>query len=275
MIYILGPCAIESEEMYIETGKYLYKLMKDLGIKEWYYKSSYSKENRTSLKGKRGHTQELWSNLEYGIKCFKTIKEELPDIKLTTDFHNPEEADRLVGLIDLLQIPAFLCRQTDMLVEAALSCNKVNVKKGQWVSPTQSCKWIDKIKETNPDCEAWITDRGTFFGYNRLVLDLGGVEYMKKSWDKVLIDSTHSTQYTRDGFTGGNRELAKKYFLSAGIFGFDGIFAECHLNPKEAISDADCQIELDQMEGLIDRQQLIQKANEVDLEHKHSMLFGD
>jgi len=260
MHYILGMCGLESKQSYLETGKYLSSLMNDLGIKTWFYKISFCKANRTSIKGRRGISQDTDFNLEYGIECFKAIKKELPEIQLTTDFHEPWQAVDLAPVIDLIQIPAFLCRQTDMLIEAAKYFNKVNVKKGQWASPTQSCKWIDKIKKTNPHCEAWITDRGTFFGYDRLVLDLGGVEHMRKHWDKVIIDCTHSTQYTRDGFTGGNRELAKKYFLASSIFDFDGIFAECHPNPSEAISDADCQIELSQMRGLIEKQQLIQKV---------------
>lgn len=261
MIYILGPCAIESEETYLKIGKYLYDLMQELQIENWYYKASFDKANRTSIKGRRGICQIGNLNLANGIELFDKIKKELPNIKLTTDIHQQYQAAILSNYIDLIQIPAFLCRQSDLLIECAVSFDKINIKKGQWCSPTQSVKWIDKIKETNPNCEAWITERGTFFGYDRLVLDFGGVEYMKRGWDKVILDSTHSTQYTRDGFTGGNRELGKKYFKAASIFEFDGVFAECHPNPKEAISDADCQINLNDIEQLILKQKAIERIN--------------
>jgi 2-dehydro-3-deoxyphosphooctonate aldolase (KDO 8-P synthase) len=243
MTYILGPCSIENYELFYSIAKELYPLMQG---KDWYFKGSFDKANRSSLHGKRG------PGLKDSIQIFKQIKEDFPGIKLTTDIHETNQVEYLTDVIDLIQIPAFLCRQTDLLVECAKGFDKMNIKKGQWMSPQNMIQGVDKIKETNEACEAWICERGTQFGYGQLIVDFGSVELLAKHYDKVVLDCTHSTQRLKpSGRTGGDRELAKKYFKVAPVFGYTGIFAECHPNPPEAYSDMDSQIYLTDMVKLL------------------------
>jgi 2-dehydro-3-deoxyphosphooctonate aldolase (KDO 8-P synthase) len=243
MIYILGPCALENWDMYSKTGEYLNEIM--LG-KEWYYKASFDKANRTSLFSERG------CGLYDGINYFKVIKEKITNLKLITDIHQPSQAKELKGVIDVVQIPAFLCRQTDLLVAAAENFDIINVKKGQWLNPYVTENIYKKIKEVNPRAEVWITERGSAFGYDRLLIDFSSVEILKKSFDKVIFDVSHSTQkFGKEDFTGGDFKLAEKYFKSAPIFGYDGVFAEVHPNPSGAISDKDSQIPLDRIDKVV------------------------
>lgn len=251
MIYILGPCAIESWEIYRETALYLNNLMDG---KDWYYKGSFDKANRTSIHSERG------CGINAGIEYFKKIKLEFPNIKLITDIHEPWQAESLKGLIDVIQIPAFLCRQTDMLIEAAKHFDIINVKKGQWLNPHAAKNIYTKIKEVNNDAKVWITERGSSFGYDRLLIDFSSVEILKETFDKVIIDTTHSTQkFGKDDFTGGNWKLGSKYFQSAPIFGYDGIFAETHPNPEKAISDKYSQIPLLELDNIIKQTEKILK----------------
>lgn len=243
-MYILGPCAIENTEMYLNIGCFLNKVMEN---REWYYKASFDKANRTSIKGQRG------IGYEDGLDLFHEIKRLIPNIKLTTDVHECWQIDRdLIEAIDVVQIPAFLCRQTDLIVECARYFNKINIKKGQWLGPNNLIKSVDKVKETNPDAQVWLTNRGSNFGYHILLVDNTIVDELKSYYDKVILDCTHSTQRSRTVYgMQGDRELAKRYFLSAGIFNYDGIFAEVHHDPNAAISDGDCQIELKNIYNLI------------------------
>ena len=248
---ILGPCAMETKEMYLETAKYLNTFMEG---REWIYKASFDKANRSSITGKRG------CGYDEAIEWFKIVKEEIPNIKLTTDVHEVWQIEQLSGVIDVIQIPAFLCRQTDLLVECARNFPVVNIKKGQWMSPQNMIQGVDKIKNTNPNCQAWSTERGTQLGYSQLIVDLGNVDYLKKHFDEVIFDVTHSTQRLKEnGRTGGDRALAQRYLQSSGIFGYTGVFAECHPNPSEAYSDGDCQIQLEEVEGFINKLDQITK----------------
>ena len=242
-VWILGPCSVESAEMYLSVGKHLTGLMEG---RDWYLKASFDKANRSSIDGKRG------PGLEESIEIFREAKRQLPGVKLTTDVHEPWQVEKLAGLIDCIQVPAFLCRQTDLIVECARHFPVVNIKKGQWMSPQNMVKGVDKIKNVNPDAQAWITERGTQFGYTQLIVDFAAVQVLRQHYDKVILDCTHSTQRLKpNGRTGGNRTLAQRYFLTAGIFGYDGLFAECHPNPAQAISDGDSQIPLDKIEDLL------------------------
>lgn len=243
--FILGPCAMETKDMYLETAKYLSNIM---GNREWIYKSSFDKANRSSINGSRG------CGYDEAIEWFKEVKSLIPGIKLTTDVHEVWQVEKLHGLIDVIQIPAFLCRQTDLLVESARYADVVNIKKGQWMSPQNMVQGIDKIKNTNPNCQVWCTERGSQFGYGQLIVDFGSVEFLNQHFDKVIFDVTHSTQRLKsNGRTGGDRDLAVKYLQTAGIFGYDGIFAECHPKPEEAFSDGDCQIKLDDVETILNK----------------------
>lgn len=233
--YILGPCSIESEANWIQVADALWPSMQG---KEWYLKGSFDKANRTSIHSNRG------PGLEEGIQIMRNIKAKFEGIKILTDIHEPSQAQPLSEVVDVIQIPAFLCRQTDLLVECAKHFNIINVKKGQWLSAEAMKHAVTKIKEVNPDCQVWITERGTQFGFDRLVVDFRGVDVMKQFADKVIFDCTHSTQMAGDGITGGSRKLAKQYSLAARIFEYDGVFIETHPDPDNAISDAGSQVEL-------------------------------
>jgi len=236
--YILGPCSIESEENFREVANALYPIMQG---KDWYLKGSFDKANRTSIHSNRG------PGLDEGIRIMRSIKEDFPDIKIVTDIHETSQALPLSDVVDVIQIPAFLCRQTDLLVECAKHFNTINVKKGQWLSADAMKHAVTKIKEVNPDCQVWVTERGSNFGYDRLIVDFRGVDVMKEFADKVIFDCTHSTQMAGDGITGGSRKLAKQYSLAARIFEYDGVFVETHPDPENAISDSGSQVELDWM----------------------------
>ncbi len=274
MKYIFGPCSCQSMELSLYTAHYLNNLMKELGVRDWIWKGSWSKSNRTSKYGGRG------PGLKKGIEIFKELKKQIPELKIWTDVHETQEVKELVGIIDTICIPAMLARQSFLIEECAKHFNIVAIKKMQMASPTQAAKWRDKIFDTNPNCEGWIVERGTSIPYERLFVDFSGFSYLKKYFTKHIFDVTHSVQVVRDGFTKGDRKLGENYFKIAGIFNTDGIFAEVYPFKKikefgDPISDGDCMIDIGDLAELIERQQLIQKANEVDLEHKHSMLFGE
>lgn len=236
--YILGPCSIESEDNFTEVANALYPLMQG---KDWYLKGSFDKANRTSIHSNRG------PGLDEGIQIMRNVKAQFPGLKIVTDIHTADQALPLSDVVDVIQIPAFLCRQTDLLIECAKHFNIINVKKGQWLSADAMKHAVTKIKEVNPTCQVWITERGTQFGFDRLIVDFRGVDIMKQFADKVIFDCTHSTQMSGDGITGGSRKLAKQYSLAARIFEYDGVFIETHPDPDNAISDAASQVELDWM----------------------------
>jgi len=234
--YILGPCSIENEDNFLEVAKTLNGYM---GGKDWYLKGSFDKANRTSIHSDRG------PGLDEGIRIMQSIKEAYPNIKIVTDIHEPNQALPLSDVVDVIQIPAFLCRQTDLLVECAKNFNVINIKKGQWLSADAMKHAVAKIKEVDPNCEVWITERGSNFGYDRLIVDFRGVDVMKEFADKVILDCTHSTQMAGEGITRGSRKLAKQYAQAAKIFEYDGVFIETHPDPSNAISDSESQVELD------------------------------
>ena len=236
--YILGPCSIESEANFTEVANALYPIMQG---KDWYLKGSFDKANRTSIYSNRG------PGLDEGIQIMRNVKAQFPGLKIVTDIHTADQALPLSDVVDVIQIPAFLCRQTDLLIECAKHFNIINVKKGQWLSADAMKHAVTKIKEVNPTCQVWITERGTQFGFDRLIVDFRGVDVMKQFADKVIFDCTHSTQMSGDGITGGSRKLAKQYSLAARIFEYDGVFIETHPDPDNAISDAASQVELDWM----------------------------
>ena len=234
--YILGPCSLENT---LNCKTVLDALLPVMGGKDWYFKGSFDKANRTSIYSDRG------PGIHKGLEIFAWIKETYPGVKLVTDIHEPWQAEKLSGYIDMIQIPAFLCRQTDLVVACAKWFKHINVKKGQWLSPQAMEHVVNKIKEVNPECKVYITERGTSFGYSGLMPDFRAVDIMKSFSDGVFLDCTHSTQKPKGETTGGDRELAKKYALAARIFDYDGVFIETHPDPQNAISDADSQVELE------------------------------
>ena len=215
--------------------------------RDWYFKASFDKANRTSTTGLRG------PGLRAGLEIFERFKRDFPDVKLLTDVHECSQVESLAAVVDCIQIPAFLCRQTDLLVECARYFSRINIKKGQWISPINILSAAEKVKQVNPAAEVWLCERGTQLGYERLIVDFRNVELFQSVFDRVVLDCTHSTQFiTGDGRTSGDRLLAEKYFKSAPIFGYGGIFAEVHENPKSALSDADCQIEMSRLPKLLE-----------------------
>lgn len=243
-VWILGPCSMESHGLFLKTLEKINEIMDD--DDEWYMKASFDKANRTSLHGARG------PGLEYAKEVWTEAKRKFPNVKLLTDVHETHQVEQLVDFIDTIQIPAFLCRQTDLVVECAKHFDKINIKKGQWLGPNNLIKSVDKVKEINPDCEAWICDRGTNFGYHDLFVNFGIVDELKKYYDRVLLDCTHAIQRSRAVYgTQGDRRLAERYFVSADLFNYDGVFAEVHPNPPAAVSDGDCQIYLKDLKKLI------------------------
>ena len=164
-IWILGPCSMESKELFLECLDKINSTMSTTD--EWYMKASFDKANRTSLHGGRG------PGLEYSKEVWAEAKSLYPNVKFITDVHETHQVEQLVGAVDVIQIPAFLGRQTDLIVECARNFDKINIKKGQWLGPNNLIKSVDKVKETNPDCEAWICDRGSNFGYHDLFVNFG------------------------------------------------------------------------------------------------------
>jgi len=244
IVWIVGPCGMETKSLYLNTAEKLNNLMQG---RNWYYKASFDKANRSAVQGRRG------PGWERGLELLAAAKEKFPDLRLTTDIHEVHQVEPLKDLIDVIQVPAFLCRQTDLLIECGKHFDIVHVKKGQWVSPENTKHFAGKIRSQNPNAQVWITDRGSNHGYEKLFVDFGAVEEMADYGDRVFLDCTHSTQQRKGDFTGGDRELAMKYMLAATIFGYTGIFAEVHPNPSQAYSDADCQIPLKDWARLLNR----------------------
>lgn len=239
--WIVGPCAMESEEMFFQTGEALIEIMAG---KNWYLKASFDKANRTSTKGGRG------VGISEAICVWYQFRDKYPDVKFCTDIHETSQAERLKGLIDVIQIPAFLCRQTDLLIAAGENAHIVNVKKGQWITPDQTKYFAEKVKH-NSNAECWITERGTAFGANPLLVDFGAATEMVGYCDQLILDCTHATQRKKGDTTGGDRGLAERYMMTSLFFDYTGLFVETHPDPPSAISDADCQIYLDRMGYLI------------------------
>ena len=240
---IIGPCSLENYELSHKVLSTIYPYVKD---KDYYFKGSFDKANRSSIEGKRG------PGLEEGIEIFKQLKLDFPGLQVTTDVHEPHQVEKLSSTIDLIQIPAFLCRQTDLLVESARYFDKVNIKKGQWMNPQNMAKGVDKLKNTNPNCEVWATERGTAFGYSQFIVDFSSVDFLKEHFDEVILDCTHSAQLPKPtGNMGGNPTLAARYFKAAEIFGYTGVFAEAHPTPSLSYSDADSVLPLEKMVELL------------------------
>lgn len=242
--YIIGPCSIETYEL---SHKVLTSVLPYVKNRDFYFKGSFDKANRSSISGKRG------PGLVEGLEIFKTLKNEFPELRVTTDVHETSQVEKLAEVVDVIQIPAFLCRQTDLLVESAKHFDIVNIKKGQWMNPQNMAKGIDKLKVTNPECEVWLTERGTAFGYSQFIVDFSSVDFLKEHFDKVILDCTHSAQLPKpNGRMGGNPTLAARYFQAADIFGYQGVFCEAHPTPSLSYSDADSVLPLERMIELLD-----------------------
>jgi len=249
---IAGPCAIEGEEMAFEIAQHIKEVCESLDI-PFIFKGSYRKANRSRLDSFTGIGDEK------ALGILKKIRKEL-DIPVTTDIHSVEEAQLAAKHVDILQIPAFLCRQTDLLVAAAKTGKTVNIKKGQFLSPQAMQFAVQKVKESGNDC-VLLTERGSQFGYHELVVDFKGIPTMQE-YAPVIMDITHSLQQPNQssGVTGGQPQLIETIAKAAIASGVDGIFIETHPNPSEAKSDGANMLPLDQLEGLLKKLVRLKKA---------------
>lgn len=243
-IFITGPCVIESMDILHEVATELVRLRKKYDI-EIFFKSSFDKANRTSIYSFRG------PGLEKGLQALATIKEQY-DLPVLTDIHESYQAAPCGEVVDVLQIPAFLCRQTDLLVAAAKTGKIVNIKKAQFLSGLDMKYPVEKVKEAGND-KIWLTERGNMYGYNNLAVDFRNISDMKQFADVVIMDCTHSVQRpgAAGGKTGGNREFVPNMALAAKAFGAIGYFFEVHPEPEKALSDGPNMLYLKELEGVI------------------------
>lgn len=245
-IFIIGPCVIEAPEVMDEVAAEVTRLRKRFDV-EVYFKASFDKANRTSLHSFRG------PGLEGGLQILADIKSRY-GLPLLTDIHESYQAKPAGEVVDVLQIPAFLCRQTDLLVAAAQTGRTVNVKKAQFLSGTDMVYPVEKCREAGAP-EVWLTERGNCFGYNNLVVDFRNIADMKPLADRVIMDCTHAVQRpgAAGGKTGGNREYVPAMALAAKAFGATGYFFETHPNPDHALSDGPNMIRLSDLEGVMEQ----------------------
>ena len=243
-LYILGPCVIESEEFVWRMARQLRDICAEVGV-QWVFKASYDKANRTSVNSFRG------VDVRTGCAILGAIGKEL-GVPVTTDVHSPEDIKVAAEFIDILQIPAFLCRQTDLIHAAAETGRVVNVKKGQFLAPWDMRNVADKLRAFG--CERFFfTERGASFGYNNLVADMRSLYWMRELGAHVVFDATHSVQRPGGGGdkTSGDGVLAPVLARAAAAAGCDGIFIETHEDPARALSDGPNQIPLADLPALL------------------------
>ena len=242
--FIAGPCVIESAELLDTVARKLVDINKKLGT-EIIFKASFDKANRTSLHSFRG------PGLEKGLQMLADVKSKY-GLQLLTDIHEAWQAAPVSEVCDVIQIPAFLCRQTDLLVAAAKTGKTVNIKKAQFLSGRDMKYPVEKAREAGAG-EVWLTERGNMMGYGNLVVDFRNIRDMLDIVPTVIMDCTHSVQRpdSKDGKTGGDRRFVEPMALAAKAFGATGYFMEVHPTPDEGLSDAANMLELDKLEGLI------------------------
>ena len=242
--FIAGPCVIESAELLDTVAGKLVDINKKLGT-EIIFKASFDKANRTSLHSFRG------PGLEKGLQMLADVKSKY-GLQLLTDIHEAWQAAPVSEVCDVIQIPAFLCRQTDLLVAAARTGKTVNIKKAQFLSGRDMKYPVEKAREAGAG-EVWLTERGNMMGYGNLVVDFRNIRDMLDIVPTVIMDCTHSVPRpdSKDGKTGGDRRFVEPMALAAKAFGATGYFMEVHPTPDEGLSDAANMLELDKLEGLI------------------------
>ena len=245
-IIIAGPCVIESQELLDTVAKTLVEINKRLGT-DIIFKASFDKANRTSLHSFRG------PGLERGLEMLSKVKEKY-GLRLLTDIHESCQAEAAGEVVDVLQIPAFLCRQTDLLVAAGRTGRIVNIKKAQFLSGRDMRYPTEKALESGAK-EVWLTERGNSFGYNNLVVDFRNIPDMKEIVPTVIMDCTHSVQRPSagEGKTVGDRKFVPSMAMAARAFGATGYFFEVHPEPDKGLSDAANMLELDKLEALVNR----------------------
>ena len=253
LFLIAGPCVLENERTVFEIARFLKNLKSDLEI-PIIFKASYDKANRTSIRSFRGPGQ------DEGLKMLAEVRNST-GLPVLSDIHSPAEVQKAAEVLDVIQIPAFLCRQTDLVVEAAKSGKPLNIKKGQFLAPWDMRNVVDKAKEAG-NRKIMLTERGTLFGYNNLVVDFRGITIMKDLGVPVVFDATHSVQLPggAGGSSGGQREHAPTLAAAAVAAGADGVFMEIHPDPDNALCDGPNSLTLDTLPPLIRRLKRIRKA---------------
>ena len=244
LVFIAGPCVIENAELLDTVARELIRINSNLGT-DIIFKASFDKANRTSIRSFRG------PGIERGLQMLADIKERY-GLRIITDIHEAWQAEAAGNVCDVLQIPAFLCRQTDLLVAAAKTGCTVNIKKAQFLSGRDMKYPVQKALESGAK-EVWLTERGNSFGYNNLVVDFRNIADMKEITPTVIMDCTHSVQRPSagDGKTVGDRKFVPAMALAAKAFGASGYFFEVHPEPDNGLSDAANMLELHKLEGLI------------------------
>ncbi len=243
---IAGPCVIESEQLAMDTAGRIAEIAKSIGM-PYVFKSSFDKANRTSITSFRG------PGLEKGLAVLAKVKEQI-GVPVLTDVHTEAQATEAGTVVDVLQIPAFLCRQTDLLIAAAKTGKVVNVKKGQFLSPAEMGHAVKKVEECG-NRRIVLTERGSSFGYNNLVVDMRSFPILRSFGYPVVFDATHSVQLPGGGGTksSGQREFVEPLACAAAGAGVDGFFMEVHPNPDEALSDGPNMVPLHQLKTLLER----------------------
>ena len=246
LLLLAGPCSLESLDTCRPVADALAALQQQHPQLNILFKGSFDKANRTSISSDRG------TGLDAGLEIFQTIKAEY-GFKTITDIHTPEQCATVGAVVDAMQIPAFLCRQTDLLVAAAKTDCAINVKKGQFLSPQEMTFVTNKLKEAGAN-EIWQTERGTTFGYQNLVVDMRSFSIMAENGYPTIMDATHSVQLpgAAGGISGGQREFVPALARAALAAGANGVFLETHPNPEKAISDAASQVPLNELPALIE-----------------------
>jgi 2-dehydro-3-deoxyphosphooctonate aldolase (KDO 8-P synthase) len=246
LLLLAGPCSLESLDTCRPVADALAALQQQHPQLNILFKGSFDKANRTSINSDRG------TGLEAGLEIFQTIKAEY-GFKTITDIHTPEQCATVGAVVDAMQIPAFLCRQTDLLVAAAQTNCAINVKKGQFLSPYEMTFVTNKLEEAGAN-EVWQTERGTTFGYQNLVVDMRSFSIMAENGYPTIMDATHSVQLpgAAGGISGGQREFVPALARAALAAGANGVFLETHPNPEKAISDAASQVPLNELPALIE-----------------------
>lgn len=243
-IFIVGPCVIESQDVMDEIASELVRLRQKYNS-DIYFKASFDKANRTSIHSYRG------PGLEKGLQILSDIKSKY-NLPLVTDIHESYQANPAGEVVDVIQIPAFLCRQTDLLVAASQTGKPVNIKKAQFLSGLDMKYPVEKCRESGA-VDVWLTERGNMYGYNNLAVDFRNLADMKQFTSRVIMDCTHSVQRpgAAGGKSGGNREFVPAMALAAKAFGANGYFFETHPDPEQALSDGPNMIYLKDLESVL------------------------
>ncbi len=248
LVLLSGPCAVESYDICLEIATTVKKITDDLGI-DYIFKASFDKANRTSAGSFRG------IGMDEALKTLRGIKEQV-GVPIVTDVHESHQVEKVAEIVDVIQIPAFLCRQTDLLLAAGRSGRSVNIKRGQFMAPEDMQYAVKKVTETG-NKNVCLTERGVSFGYHNLVVDMRALPVMRQ-FSPVIFDVTHSVQQPggAGGTSGGQREFAPFLARAAAAAGIDGFFIETHPNPDKALSDGPNMVPLDEMHGFLE---MIQK----------------